>query len=137
MGDFRDRCNFLIFHFSEKLVQSNKVWVCRKPKRDYQRPANSLTLSDHLITSATLGSLITNFCLTHEFENPYQHKPFNHDNAWYAFAEYLEHIWSFVYICMFQTIYCLQTTKIGLFDISGGKNNDITDWICNVLQFEL
>ena len=61
MGDFRDRCNFLTFCFSEKLFWLNKVLVCRTLDRTSQQHSSSLPLRDHLITTATLGSFLVNF----------------------------------------------------------------------------
>ena len=61
MVDFRDRCNFRTFYFSKKLFWLGKVLVCRTFERTFQQPSSSLTLTDHLITTATLGSFLVNF----------------------------------------------------------------------------
>ena len=61
MDDFRDRCNFLTFHFSEKLFCLSKVLVCGDQRCTFQQQSSSLTLKDHVITSVTLGSFCINF----------------------------------------------------------------------------
>ena len=64
MVDFRDSCNFLTFGFSEKLFWLSRALVCWSQKCTFRLDSSSLTVKDHLITTATLGSFLINFCWT-------------------------------------------------------------------------
>ena len=61
MGNFRHRCNFLTFCFSEKLFWLKEVPVWGRSKRTFQHHWSTLTWKDPLITSVTLGSFLFNF----------------------------------------------------------------------------
>ena len=61
--DFRDRRNFFTFRFDEKLFTPEKLRVCRNPQRTSQQHLSCSTCSDHVITSATIWSLVSHFSI--------------------------------------------------------------------------